>query len=700
MILQTDILEELKNSSDEYQHAILGTFNFDPDFFEWKVLPILQNKDAETILVLTDKKEYENRFSDMSRAGQEYYIDYCYASQTFHPKFILLVWSEGIKLFLGSANLTRQAWFESAEMIGTITYSFSEPDKETEKILSDFRDFLSELITKNYLKSQKHGLKIIQIIEKIPKAPKFKSNTNLIHNLEKPILDQVKDIIGEKITSVNIVAPFFNAEGSVFDFFVNAGCKEFNVFIQPSKVTGFPKEKIKKIQAKGIKINVNQIEFKESENRFIHAKITIIKTATKAYCLYGSANPTFSGMISTPNKGNLEICVLVSNTNLKHYDTLIANDNLSVSDLPLDQIQITPDESKSSSVTHSDILDSYLDGKSLILERDVNTESFKIILGHTNEEFLEIIVKSKDLKLCINLNDIQYDFCSKPTFVYIQYNDAKNSKSNKRWLSTQTIELTPRKMDIERIQKSYGRFGLISFLNKLEKFSEDSDWFYYLLQRVKFEKLSTLESIRRKLAQRKYENEDDVEYERVSKIDLVTNFKNKFQKNNKTVKETLRTISKIEIMEFDKIFNQFLAWSKVEIWFATKNEMFIDNLRFIRSNIEEILIFYNRLKQNKEFKNHLEKIQFWHHLFLFAYLIYQFQKNAGFLQKNKGVVKVFSDTTREIIQNFKEEHKEIEISEMDLALKEYEEFEDLEIDLIKMERVFREEFESKVLKIR
>ena len=228
MISQIDILEDLKESSDEYQHVILGTYSFDPDFFELKILPVLRSKDAETILVLTDKNEYHNRFSDMSRAGQEYYIDYCYASQVFHPKFILLTWSEGIKLILGSANLTKQAWFESGEMIGSITYHYSEPNKQVEKILAEFREFLSKIIEKNILKSQKHKLKILDIIKKLPESKKqIDSEIKLIHNIDRPILEQVKQFINKPIKSVKISAPFFNSEGSVLDFFVKAGCKNF-----------------------------------------------------------------------------------------------------------------------------------------------------------------------------------------------------------------------------------------------------------------------------------------------------------------------------------------------------------------------------------------------------------------------------------------------------------------------------------------
>lgn len=67
--------------------------------------------------------------------------------------------------------------------------------------------------------------------------------------------------------------------------------------------------------------------------------------------------------------------------------------------------------------------------------------------------------------------------------------------------------------------------------------------------------------------------------------------------------------------------------------------------------------------------------------------------------KEQGVVKVFSDTTHELIQHFQSGHKPIQSSDMILAIKEYEEFDDLKIDLEDMERVFQEEFGSKILKV-
>jgi HKD family nuclease len=501
MISQFDILEDLKETSDEYQHVILGTYSLDPDFFELKILPVFRTKDAETILVLTDKKEYNSRFSNMRSAGKEYYIDYCYASQTFHPKFILLIWSEGIKLILGSANLTKQAWFESGEMIGSVTYLFSKPDKKAQKILSDFREFLLKIANEEYLKSQKHRSKILEVVEKLPKIPEStESEVSIIHNMDKPILKQVHKIINEPIRSIMICAPFFNTEGSVLEFFADNNCEDFALFIQPSRVTEFPKEKIKKLKSQGISFSTNLIKFKDNENRFIHAKILIIKTDSASYCLYGSSNPTFSGMLATPQRGNLELCVLIKNSDPTHYDKIVENDSITIEKIDYEAIP----ENKSEKLTsnqeiHETLVDSYLDRKSLIIARSNPTKSFRIVLAHSAEENLQIPIESEDVDLSIKLNDEQFRFCSRPTYLYLEYNlEEKVIQTNKRWISTQTLELTPRRMDVEKILKSEGRYGLIAFLNKLEQFTDDPEWFYYLLQQVKFEKLGSLEPVMKK----------------------------------------------------------------------------------------------------------------------------------------------------------------------------------------------------------
>ena len=71
---------------------------------------------------------------------------------------------------------------------------------------------------------------------------------------------------------------------------------------------------------------------------------------------------------------------------------------------------------------------------------------------------------------------------------------------------------------------------------------------------------------------------------------------------------------------------------------------------------------------------------------------------SGFMQKNKGVVRVFAETTRDIIQNIQQKHEFIYSSKINETVKEYNEFENLEIDITEMERIFREEFSSEIIK--
>ena len=699
---QLDVLKDLNESSNEYQHIILGTYNFEPEFFEGKILPVLRTKDAESIIVLTDKKEYRNRQSEMKEAGTEYYIEDCNVSKIFHPKFLLAVWSEGIKIIIGSANLTKNGWFDNGEIISTLTYFFSEPDTKKEKIISDFRDFLTMIMEKNILKSIKHKSVITKVIEKLPQS---KDNTNseikLVSNIEKPILEQIQEIIDEPISSVMISAPFFNNEGSVLEFFVKNDCKNFEIFIQPNNVIEFPKEKIEKLSSNGISFKLNKIKFKENESRFIHAKIMIIKTRSNVFCVYGSANPTFSGMLSTFEKGNLELSVINRNSNLGYFDKLIKNESMIIENIGVENIpeREIPNEKESENNIEDKIIDAYLEKNELKLSLETVQNSFEIIFSHNNDdEILKLAVKIEDQKHTIKLNKEQYNFCSKPTFVYFEYlkND-KTIQSDKRWISTQTLELTPRRSDIDLIQKSFGRHNLIKLLNKLKSYSDDSELFFQLLQNVNFGKFGTLETMRSKLSNRKNNNDEDFDYQKISEKGFVLNFENQIDKNMKKINEKLIDIDETKNEEFNQLFNQFLSWSKIIVWMILNKRGKIQWLRFIRRDSEKFTDTVKKLFKNKEFEDNIISKHFWEHVILFCYLIFKLQKKHRYEIKSESEIGVFTETRNKIIEIINEKGYSREFSEMEESLKEYEEFEELDIDITDMERVFREEFGTNFL---
>jgi len=708
---ELDILTELKDASEEYHQVLIGTFSFDPIFFEEKVLPVFRSRDAENILVLTDPSEYADKFSKMKLAGQEYYIDYCTSKHTFHPKFMLLSWSEGAKLVIGSLNLTKQAWFDSAELLANLDYDFSNPNKEAQYLFNEFRKFLIKIIENNLLKSSKHKAKLQEVIDNLSwsNIPHDSKETHLIHNIERPILPQVTDIVSSNIVSAKILAPFFNKEGSVIEHLIENGCKKIDIYLQPQKVTGFPKEKILKLIEDGKNIKIFSIKLKENDERFIHAKTLILHTKEGSYCLFGSANPTYSGMLSNCQNGNLELCLLRHNKKNKYFDDLFLSESFEISEIKPQEIA---DEERKELGDGKSIklrlIDAYLEKKSIFIQFEPKTKSknAKLLLCRSEDEFQEIACKVNENEIVLQLTEDQLSFCnSRSTYVKIQLEqDTETIESDLRWISTQALELTPRRMDVKKIQDSGGRFGLISLLNKLEKFSEDADWLFYFLQRVSLERLETMEYLRRKIKRRHFESEEDIEYEKPPEINAIEKLNKKFEKKQGHIRYKADSFQfdKDSSKSFENLFTEFMALSKFIMWFVIRNQKFVAHLRFIRNILEDWVILIKKIKTENEFpfdKNIFEKLQFWQHLLVFCYLIFSYHRETRFLIKNEGVAKVFMNTYHDVVEEFLEEGKVFSLDDFSKVKEEYEEFERLQIDFEKMARFFQEELGHEILQI-
>ena len=704
MIFQElDIRSDFKDSSSVYEHVIFGTFRFDPIFFEEKILPIIKSKDARNVVVLIDRAEYQSSFENMTKAGQEYYVDYCYANKKFHPKFMLAIWDTGIKLVMGSSNLTKAGWFSNAELVVSIEYNTSKKDDESIQILSEFGKFLALIlekkytlggVQKNYIPSEKHRDKIQEILkeltEKLPTTNKNNKNSFLIHNLEKPILDQVKEIIGPvKIKHAKILAPFFNEEGSVVDYLVKNGCNEFDIFVQPDHVEKFPKEIIKKLIKQGKKISIHSIKFQGDEERYFHAKALILNTDADSYCLYGSANPTYSGMCSLPTSGNLELCVL-RKEDCDYFDNLVSNKALIVKDIRLEDIISNKQNWQNSSYEKIRIVDTYLDAKVLKLELDYdgNIDNRKILLCHADDDLLEIPTKSNEgLKFEINLNEKEFSFCGKnSTYVKIQVEKSGDVlESDKRWISTQTLELTPTRGDILKIKNSNGRFHLITFLNKLEKYTDDPEWLIYHLQSyfANFDKFERLERTYRRIKEWKAETVSS-DYDTAPKTD-VKSIEERYQKNFSAINDAIPRCFNRSDSEIKKIFDQFMLASTVIIWSFNHGILNIDCLRHIRVCIEKFTNQCQYLyKDNHSMRQEVDRLRLLEHLLVFSFLINKFHKDAGWYsqweRKKHPEKNVFEKTATDLVKTFELGKKKFLKGDFENEMKkDYDGFENLEI---------------------
>ena len=709
-----ELLRDIKESSDEYEHAIVGTYTFEPAFFEGKLLPVLQGRDAENILVLADPLEYERKFTEVKLAGREYYLDYCKCAKIFHPKFVLLIWPEGGKLLVGSANLTENAWSTAGEIVVSLEFIIAKPDSDARAVFWEMKKFLHGLLAKNMLKSYKHRTKVEEVLSKtwLAKLEEQKPSPKirLLQSLDSPIVQQLFDQIGEeKIQEIEIVSPFFDPKNSILKEFLRAGCRNFTLFIQPENVVGFPRDDVFDARNNGAKIRVVKTRFKGEEKRFIHAKITIIKTDKAVYCLSGSANATRAGLASTAETGNVELCILRKEHNLNYFKYLLDPEVFELSEIDPEDVEVHPVPDLFSTYKPDlNLTDARLEAKELIIEFEPSIQdggTVEIQLWHQERESpVKLQVKLQNGKIVkTNLDEKTFAFCSEPTFVSISIvAKGRTLNSDKRWISTQALELFPRRRDVERISETNGRFGLVTLFNQLRKAAENLEWFLYYIQWVDFESLGeNLDWARCQLLKRVASAEEggEVELKERPEIDareILEKIVNRHHKRFEKYVSDMKGGEKLPIA-LENLFNLFMFLNKITIWFVLNGFSEIQELRHIRANLEDFSGLLQKLRgkaSGKQLDYLIQELQIPAHLILLCSVVDDLQQQHGYTiraDRSKWVVTAFRETYANVLRpwcaDIRKPHPfegyEVKLTE---AIKEYEEFENL---MLNPEQVIR-----------
>ena len=154
----------------------------------------------------------------------------------------------------------------------------------------------------------------------------------LIHNIDLPVIHQLKEIINESIDSIDIAVPYYDNELLGYkDISEKFNCKNINLYIQNEKST-FPKE----YNEHNNIVNSQQIKtyFKLKNNdkkNFYHGKVFRFNLKNKSFILYGSSNCTLSALSKTYlNGGNIE-CNILEYGRKSEFDYFFDNFNLDFS---------------------------------------------------------------------------------------------------------------------------------------------------------------------------------------------------------------------------------------------------------------------------------------------------------------------------------------------------------------------------------
>ena len=321
---RSSIVDAITKSSG-YSIALMTTFNFDIGFFERAIVNPLYENNTRKISVFVDCDELTSALYKVEdcQIGRKYVVNPVRINSSFHPKVFLLLGKENARLIVGSANITPSGFAINNEIFNVFEYSKKEP-KYLDVILSAIRFFLK-------LNELSYNLdnEILNEVKRLQYYNKADQNGEavLLDNIEKSLLDNVKNMVDEEIEQINIAVPYYDNQLSALKIIKAEFPKAIiNLYLQNGKST-FP---VKYNQDNNIEKHILLFggfldDPSGSSRNFYHGKVFLFKGPTKAFVLYGSANCTQAALTRTYKAGGNIECDIMEIGSKDEFDEFFTN---------------------------------------------------------------------------------------------------------------------------------------------------------------------------------------------------------------------------------------------------------------------------------------------------------------------------------------------------------------------------------------
>jgi hypothetical protein len=303
--LMDEICEEQRNNDI----IVLTTFKFDAPFVDIHLInKIFDNNPSADIFILIDAREYDQSYKFFTKhTGRLYNLIPVYCNKgVFHPKLFLFYSKEDSRItsYIGSSNITLAGFTSNAEIVTKVS-SILDP---VDSVAQEATEYFSNLIEKEFVINNKFSEAIKKISDSLINQ-KPNDEISLIHNLEKPILEQTLEQISlpEEVT---MLAPFWSPNSKVIDKINKKNTlKKLNIMIQKNN-HNFSNQKAYQDYCNQNKINLKFYNATFEKNRIFHSKILQMRSENPV-SLLGSSNMTESALLKDASNGNFEVAALI-----------------------------------------------------------------------------------------------------------------------------------------------------------------------------------------------------------------------------------------------------------------------------------------------------------------------------------------------------------------------------------------------------
>lgn len=245
-------------------------------------------------IVLVDAEHYPKPNEMTNSTGIDYLL-MPIPRTLFHPKVFLFLSEKNGLAYIGSHNLTLSGFTQNLEL----TYK-----TEGGSLIGSCIEFFLELFSRIFIKSPIID-KLSKIKEKLKSETAGNNDIQLIHNLNKPILETALEYITketEQITNVSIFAPFFSNEATLLKQILDTTkVDQIDLCIQRNN-HNLNVDNIRQMSSVSLKEIIS--------DRIVHSKFLICRTEYDTFALVGSPNFTEPALKRTMENGNVEVAIL------------------------------------------------------------------------------------------------------------------------------------------------------------------------------------------------------------------------------------------------------------------------------------------------------------------------------------------------------------------------------------------------------
>lgn len=312
-----------------WDHLLIFTYGADLPYFENVILRSdfrCPNKiilaDGQKFLQACERYEKDGRVRSLN---QRYIAEGIYTSNSAHAKIILLTTRDAGKLLVGSGNLG-QGYTSGGELFTLYEYSAKDASQ-----LSAFQSVWNIIDT--VLERGMVGGAAVRALRDLyagtPWLMRATENgeSTVVHNLHRSFIEQLQDELdGESVQELWVMAPFFDIKAHAVEKIIDTfHPKSVNLVIQPKYVSLDPNA-LKRVGKKlNKKITIHPFEtISQGQSSYVHAKLLLLKTASRAICLQGSPNCSQVAMLLPSPIGNIEVANLLTGKR-QAFDGLFKN---------------------------------------------------------------------------------------------------------------------------------------------------------------------------------------------------------------------------------------------------------------------------------------------------------------------------------------------------------------------------------------